>query len=169
MRTMLLAAGAVAWVGTAAAQEAPKPGPEHEGLKKMVGTWDATMKMAGMETKATAKYTMEMGGLWLVSSMEGELFGAKFTGKGLDGYDPAKKKFVSIWVDSMGTAPVLMEGNYDEAKKTLTMTGEGPGMDGKPAKYRSVTEMPDDDTMKMTMYIGSGSEPAFTLTSKRRK
>ena len=29
------------------AQEAPKPGPEHEVLKKMVGDWTLTMKFAG--------------------------------------------------------------------------------------------------------------------------
>ena len=41
-----------------AAQDFPKPGPEHEMLKKWVGTWDTTMKMAGMESKGTATYKM---------------------------------------------------------------------------------------------------------------
>ena len=52
----------------------------------------------------------------------------------------------------MSTAPVTMEGTYDKEKKTLTMAGEGPGMDGKPTKYKSVSKMPDDDTIEMTMY-----------------
>ena len=30
------------------AQEPPKPGPEHEILKKHVGTWDLVMKFGGM-------------------------------------------------------------------------------------------------------------------------
>jgi hypothetical protein len=29
--------------------------------------------------------------------------------------------------------------------------------------------MPDDDTVNMTMYIGDGKDPAFTVTYKRKK
>jgi hypothetical protein len=68
--------------GASVAQDAPKPGPEHDLLKKHVGTWDTTMKFAGMESKGTATYKMELGGLWLTSTFEGDLFGTKFTGRG---------------------------------------------------------------------------------------
>ena len=85
------------------------------------------MKAGGKESKGTVTYKMELGGLWLAGAMESELFGQKFTGKSLDTYDPAKKKYVGVWVDSMSTAPVTMEGTYDKEKKTLTMAGEGPG------------------------------------------
>jgi hypothetical protein len=151
------------------AQEPPKPGPEHEMLKKQVGTWDATMKMEGMETKAVATYKMDLGGLWLTSAFEGEFGGMKFSGRGLDTYDPAKKKFVAVWVDSMSTSPMVMEGTYDKEKKTLTLSGEGPGMDGKPTKYKSVSVMPDDDTINFSMYVADGPQPAFTITYKRKK
>ena len=49
------------------------------------------------------------------------------------------------------------------------MTGEGPGPDGKPAKWRSVSELPDDDTTHFSMSVGDRKEPLFTITSKRRK
>jgi hypothetical protein len=147
----------------------PKPGPEHAMLKKQEGTWDTTMKMAGAESKGIATYKMELGGLWLASTFEGDLGGMKFTGKGLDTYDPAKRKYVGIWCDSMSTSPLVMEGTYDPATKTLTMAGEGPGMDGKPTRYKAVTEHPDDDTMTFRMYVGGGTEPAFTITYKRKK
>lgn len=151
------------------AQDAPKPGPEHEVLKKMVGDWTLTMKFGGMETKGTVNYKMEVGGLWLVSNLEAELFGAKFQGKGLDSYDPTKKKYVSVWIDSMGTSPMLLEGDFDKAAKTLTLAGTGPGMDGKPTKYKSVSKMPDDDTIDFTMYVADGKDPAFTIVYKRKK
>ena len=32
----------------------------------------------------------------------------------------------------------------------MTMNGTGPGMDGKPTKYKSVSVMPDDDTINFT-------------------
>ncbi len=153
----------------APAQDFPKPGPEHEVLKKMEGNWDATMKYGGAESKGTMTYKMELGGLWLTSSFEGDFGGMKFSGKGLDSYDPAKKKYVAVWVDSMATNPMLMEGNYDKDKKTMTMTGEGPGMDGKLAKFKMVSTMPDNDTIHFSMFMGDAKEPQFTIDYKRKK
>jgi hypothetical protein len=151
------------------AQLPAKPGPEHEVLKKCVGTWDATMKMEGMESKGVSVYKMDLGGLWLASSFEGDIGGMKFSGRGLDTYDSAKKKYVGLWVDSMSTSPMVMEGDYDKEKKTLTMTGEGPGMDGKPMKFKAVSVMPDDDTINFSMYMGDVPQAAFTITYKRKK
>ena len=152
------------------AQEPPKPGPEHETLKKHVGTWDTTMKYMGMESKGTATYKMELGGLWLSSTFEGEFGGAKFYGHGMDSYDATKKKYVTAWFDSMSTTPMLMEGTYDAGKKTLTLTGQGPGGPGGPlVKFTSVTEWKDDDTIHFAMYMGDGKEPGFTIVYKRRK
>ncbi len=144
-------------------------GPEHAELKKRVGTWTTTMNVAGQETKGTVTYKMELGDFWLVGAVEGELFGAKFTGKSLDTYDPIKKKYVSVWLDSTAPAMIAMEGNFDGEKKTLTMTGDGPDETGKPTKYKSVTAIADDDNEKMTMYVGDAKEPAFTVTYKRKK
>jgi hypothetical protein len=154
---------------TGLGQEAPKPGPEFDILKKMVGDWDLTMKFGGGESKGKVTYKMVLNGLWLESSLESEIFGSKFYGKGLDSYDAKKKKYVSTWFDSMTTSPMMMEGTYDKAKKTLTLEGEGPGMDGKPTKHKSVSEMPDDDTINFSMWVGDGKEPMFTIVYKRKK
>ena len=112
---------------------------------------------------------MELGGLWLVGSLKSDLGGGKFYGKSMDTYDAGKKKYVGVWFDSMGTTPMVMEGNYDTKKKTLTMTGQGPDKEGKLTTWRSVSEMPDDDTVVMNMYVGDAKEPMFTVTYKRKK
>ncbi|HET6575142.1 MAG TPA: DUF1579 domain-containing protein [Fimbriiglobus sp.] len=164
-----VAVAAVLAAPAARAQEFPKPGPEHEVLKKLVGTWDLTMKAGGMESKGTVKYKMDLGGLWLVSALESDFGGMKFSGRGLDTYDAGRKKYVGVWADSMSTSPMVMEGTYDKAKKSMTMTGDGPGMDGKPTKWKSVSHMPDDDTIHFSMYMGDGKEPAFTIVYKRKK
>lgn len=170
LRSLFVAAVAVTLTATTIrAQEPVKPGPEHEMLKKWEGTWETTMKMAGMESKGTCTYKMELGGLWLVSNFEGDIGGQKFTGKGLDSYDPAKKKFVGIWVDSWITSPMTLEGTYDKETKTLTMTGEAPGMTGKTEKVKTVTVFKDDDNADFSMYMGDGKEPGFTIAYKRKK
>ena len=169
MRWLCAAALVAVVVPNVRAQEFPKPGPEHELLKKHEGTWDVTMKFGGMESKGTVTYKMGLGGMWLVGDLESELLGSKFYGKGMDSYDAASKKYVSYWFDSMGSRPVSMEGTYDKDKKTLTMTGDGPGMDGKLQKYKSTSEMPDDNTTNFTMWMGDGKDPAFTIVYKRKK
>ena len=176
MRTVRLsliacAAGALL-VPATVAQEPVKPGPEHERLKKAEGTWEATIKMGDQESKGTMTYKMDLGGLWLIANFEGEFGGMKFNGKGFDTYDPAKKKYIGIWIDSMSTSPMMMEGTYDEKAKALTMIGEGPGMDGPKTKYKSVLENKDDNTMVMTMSTAGKDDKGqvmMTITYKRKK
>src|SRR6516165_3660924 len=97
MRRISAIAMAVVLTVPAVAQEFPKPGPEHKLLKKREGTWDTTMKAGGMEFKGTVTYKMELGGLWLVGSMESDMGGQKFYGKSLDSYDAKKQKYVGVW------------------------------------------------------------------------
>jgi hypothetical protein len=171
MRKVTVLAVVAALVGGSAAraQEPPKPGPEHKLLQTRVGTWETTMKAGGMEFKGVMTYKMELGGLWLVGSLESDLGGQKFFGKSLDSYDAKKKKYVGYWFDSMGTTPMAMEGIYDTAKKTLTTTGEAPGPDGKTTTWRSVVRLADNNTMEQSMYVGGGEEPMFTITYRRKK
>ena len=80
----------------------PKPGPEHERLKKMEGTWEASIKTPGGESKGTATYKMDLGGFWLLSNFKADFGGQPFEGRGADGYDPMKKKYVAGWLKITG-------------------------------------------------------------------
>lgn len=176
-RIFSLALVAVAFVGQLAAQEPPaaiKPGPEHERLAKMEGTWDAKMIMPGSTEPipAVATYKSECGGLWLASDFKSDAPGFKFHGKGFDGYDTAKKKYVGVWIDSMMTGYMTMEGTHDEKTKTSTMLGEGPNEQGKLVKSKMVTKMldPDHHTFQMYMIGDDGKETlTFTIEYTRRK
>jgi hypothetical protein len=148
-----------------------KPGPEHEILKKSVGTWDATVEeMAPGAPAKTSKGTETaklVGGLWLVSDFKSEMAGQPFEGHAVGGYDTNKKKYVGTWVDSMSSGVWTSEGTFDPATKTLTDAMEGPGPDGKPMKCKAVTEWKDADTKVFTMYMGEA--PTMRITYKRRK
>lgn len=140
------------------AQEPAKPGPEHEIFKEMEGTWDAVMLMPGVPkdapaSKGTHVYKLECGGLWLSSKFEGDFGGAKFEGRGIDGYDQNKKKYTGVWVDSMSSTPLLLEGTRDEKTKILTMTGDHPGPDGKPVKFKTTSFSKDKNHHTFTMYM----------------
>ncbi|MBM3879552.1 MAG: DUF1579 domain-containing protein [Verrucomicrobia bacterium] len=155
----------------AAAQGVPTPTPQHALLKRQAGEWTTTIKSPEGESNGTLSSKLECGGLWLSSDFRGEFAGQKFQGRGLDGYDPAKQKYVSVWVDSMSTQLMLFEGTYDDAKKTLSMKGDGPGPDGTPAKYRNETRFVDDDHLTFTMYLvgADGAETKMMTIEYVRK
>jgi hypothetical protein len=150
----------------------PQPGPEHARLKQLEGTWDATVKTGQGESKGVMTYKLELGGLWLVSNFKADFGGQPFQGKGLDGYDPIKKKYVSVWADSMSPSLLVLEGHFDKEGKVFTQVGEGPGMDGKMTKLKTVTKMENPDTMVFTLSSQdpNGKEQTMlTITYKRKK
>jgi hypothetical protein len=175
----LLTAHAVISLATASAlaqapPELPKPGPEHELLKQLEGTWEASMTMPGSPAPipGVMVYKMECGGLWLTSDYKSEFPQFAFHGKGLDGYDPGKKKYIGIWVDSMITVPMMIEGTYDATTKQLTMVGEAPGPSGKPEKVKTVSQFNDADHHSFRFYVlgADGEEKlSFSIDYTRRK
>lgn len=168
LRALLASFALLNLVPSARAQEPPKPGKEHEHLKRLVGTWEAETEFG----TGTMTYTMGLGGLWLIGDFEGEFGGMKFQGKFLDTYDPATKKYRSIGVDSFSTAPRIMEGNLDKDNKVMTMTGEGPGQEGKTAKFKSITEIKDADTVNFSLFmvdVDGKEQPMVKITYKRKK
>lgn len=157
---------------------APKPGPEHEVLKRDVGVWDATVEMQGPPgtppavSKGTETVSMACGGLWQVTEFKGEMMGQAFEGRGTTGYDPNKKKYVGTWVDSMSTGMSLVEGTHDPAKNVMTGTMEGPDPTGAITKMKEVLEWKDADNrlFTMSMPLPDGKDvPVMKITYKRRK
>jgi hypothetical protein len=148
-----------------------KPGPEHEKLKKFEGDWDATVNFGGAESKATATYKLGLGGFWLQSHFKADFGGMPFEGRGLAGYDPHKKKYVSTWADSVAPHLMVMEGNFAADGKTFTETGKGVGPDAKLQNLKSVYEFKDKDTIVFTMYKieGGKDEQMMQITYKRKK
>ena len=142
----LLAAGPLE-----AQQDAPKPGPEHAFLKEGVGAWDATVKSNGKESKGTLNCQSVLNGLWLLEQYKGEAAGVPFEGRGATSYDPSKKKFVNIWIDSMSTSPMHSEGTYDKDKKVLTLLGNMPMPDGTTIKSTITVTYKDANTKVMSL------------------
>jgi len=96
---------------------------------------------------------------------------APFEGHGMTGYEPAKKKYVSTWVDSDLTTPMTSEGTYDAAARTLTMRGSMNSR-GKTLQWRNVEVWKDDDTRQFTQYMrgpGGKETPGVSITYTRSK
>jgi hypothetical protein len=157
----------------------PKPGPEHDLFKHDEGTWDATVETfmapgaAPMVSKGVETNTIGCGGLCLITDFKGEMMpGQTFHGHGTAAWDPAKKKYVGSWTDSMSTGIAIGESTYDAATKTVTGWMEGPDMTGQVSKMRSVVQYTSDDARVFTMY-GPGPDGkevmGMRITYTRRK
>ena len=160
----------------APAMQAIKPGLHHKLLERKVGTWDATLRIAGIDWAApsTAVYTAELdhGGLWLIGDYRGLFNGQPFTGHEVQGFDSMKDRFVSTWVDSMMDHIMNFEGTYDEKTQTLAMFTDSFDMEGKPIKERHDTKFVDADNWVFTMnQLGPDGayKPTMTITYTRKK
>jgi uncharacterized protein DUF1579 len=155
----------------------PTPGPEHAILKMDEGTWDATVEfmppgMPPMTSKAIEVNTLGCGGLCLITDFTGEAMpGVPFQGHGVGTWDAVKKKYVGSWTDSMSKGLSLGESTWDPAAKRMTGWMEGPDMEGKVTKTRSVVEY-KDGTRVFTGYQPGpdGKEaPIMRITYTKRK
>jgi hypothetical protein len=149
------------------AMETPKPSAEHKALQRAVGNWDAALDMMGQPSKGTMMVESGPGGFTTLTHFKSDMNGAPFEGRGIDGYDVNKKKFVSIWVDSMAASPMLTEGSWDEKSQTMTMFGDAPDMTGKVVKHRLVTKWTDNDHMDFEIFApGADGKEASMLKIK---
>jgi len=171
---VMLTFGALVASAQLEAEQPPdvKPGPEHAKLKEAEGVWDATIKTMGAgDTKGVLVCKTGLNGLWLIEEFKADLGGLPFEGRGATSYDPAKKKYVNVWIDSMSTSPMVSEGNYDKAMKTLTLVGDMPTPDGKAMKVTMTTIAKDADT-KTFRLVAAGPDgkdlEMLQITYKRR-
>jgi len=162
MRTLrifaVVTAMQVLWNSGVLAQDIPKPDPEHEILKQMEGNWDAQVKYympsseTPLESKGESTAKMDVGGFFLVSEFKSQMEGMAYHGRGISGYDPAKKKYVGVWVDSMSPVINVTEGTFDKSTNVFTETMEGVDPKGKTMKFRMTTKIEDKDHMLFKIF-----------------
>jgi hypothetical protein len=168
--TVLLAFGIATMAAGQQPPPMPTPGPEHEVLKREVGTWDAVVELTPGQgappTKSTGVEvnTMGCGGLCLITDLKADMMGVAFEGHGIGTWDAAKKKYVGTWMDSMSTGIAVTEGTYDAAARRFTGSVEGPDATGKVTRSRTVSEWRDEKTRVFTMHVtGSDGKDAEVL------
>jgi len=135
------------------------PGEPHKMLAKSKGTWTGavTIWMSPDSLPSTSTMTMVnkmvMDGRYQVSEAKGNMMGMPFNGMSMTGYDNHKKVYMSTWIDNMGTGIMKMEGPWDEATKSMTLTGKmiDPST-GRECDFKEVFKIIDDNNQLMEMY-----------------
>jgi len=134
------------------------PGAPHKVLASIAGSWSTKIKTwmepnkPPTESTGTCEQKMLLGGRFLQQEFTGDMMGSPFTGIGVTGYDNHTKKYVSTWIDSMGTAILFFEGNASADGKTITQESRYDDPLKGPMKWRSVTRIVDDNTHVFEMH-----------------
>jgi len=98
-------------------------------LGKMAGEWTCKVKYQSdpsqpwQESQSTATITSLMDGRYIQENDSGQMGGMPFSGMGLYGFDNVSGKYVSNWIDNMGTGMMASVGTADASGKVITWIG----------------------------------------------
>jgi hypothetical protein len=139
-------------------QKLATPGEPHALFATLAGSWTTTTKewmepgKPPTESTGTADMKMLLDGRFLYQEYNGQMMGQPFSGIGIDAYDNMTKKYVTAWMDSMGTGIFMMEGTASADGKTITLRGSHPEPGGGKMTHRAIWKIVDSNTQTFDMY-----------------
>ena len=144
-----------------------QPGANHKILAELAGNWTYKLKFWFMPNVPPSESTgttvckpimdgryfeSDTAGKFQMPGANGQMQDLDFKGMAIDTYDNVKQKFVSSWIDNMGTSITMSEGTYDAASKTFTYLGEEESVPGNKTKTRQSIKILDHDHYVMEWY-----------------
>lgn len=156
------------------------PGDEHAVLNPFVGKWKVTGHFWVKPndephiSSGTSSIKWTLDGRMLKEEFKGNWFGEPVEGLGYIGYDTMKKKYVSVWMDSLSTSIFHASGKYNSATKTLQQSGRFsyPVTGNADQPFREEWKIVDNDTHLYVMYVKGAKGKEFKsmeLTYKRKR
>lgn len=139
-------------------QKLAQPGEPHKLFAGLAGSWTTTTKewmesgKPPTESTGTAEMKMLLDGRFLYQEYHAQMMGQPFSGIGIDGYDNVTKKYVTAWIDTMGTGIFMMEGTASADGKTITLKGSHPEPGGGKMSHRAVWKIQDANNQTFEMY-----------------
>ncbi|HSN05455.1 MAG TPA: DUF1579 domain-containing protein [Nitrospira sp.] len=158
-------------------QKLAMPGEPHKLFAGLAGSWTTTTKewmepgKPPMESTGSVEMKMLLEGRFLQQEFSGTMMGQPYSGVGLSGYDNLRKRYVSTWIDSMGTGIFMMEGTASADGKTITLKGQHPELGGGQMTHRAVWKIIDPNSQTFEMYgaHGHGKEMKMMEITYTRK
>lgn len=134
------------------------PGEPHKLFATLAGSWTTTTKewmepgKPPTESTGAAEMKMLLDGRFLYQELNSQMMGQPFSGIGIDAYDNMTKKYVTVWMDTMGTGIFIMEGTGSADGKTITLKGSHPEPGGGKMSHRAVWKIVDANNQTFDMY-----------------
>ena len=139
-------------------QKLAQPGEPHKLFASIAGTYTTHTKewmepgKPPVEADGTSESKMLLDGRFLYQEYHGSMMGQPYSGIGIDAYDNMTKKYVTAWMDSMGTGIFMMEGTAGADGKTITLKGSHPEPGGGKMSHRALWKIIDNNSQTFEMY-----------------
>jgi hypothetical protein len=139
-------------------QKLATPGEPHKQLASLAGSWTTQTKewmepgKPPSESTGSVEMKMLLDGRFLQQEFSGNMMGEPFSGIGITGYDNLRKRYISNWIDTMGTGIFSMEGTASADGKTITLKGQHAEPGGGQMTHRAVWKIVDSNTQTFDMY-----------------
>jgi len=139
-------------------QKLATPGEPHKLFATLAGSWTTTTKewmepgKPPTESTGPAEMKMLLNGRFLQQEFTGNMTGQPFSGIGIDGYDNLRKRYVTTWIDTMGTGIFQMEGTASADGKTITLKGQHDEPGGGHMTHRAVWKIQDNNSQTFDLY-----------------
>jgi Protein of unknown function (DUF1579) len=107
-----------------------KPGESHRLMDSFVGTWNVAMTFWGSPQSAPERSSgvseskWILGGRFIQESFKGTVGGQNFEGIGLFGFDNGRRRFETLWLDSLNTSVARSTGTFDPENQIYSFEGE---------------------------------------------
>jgi len=159
----------------------PKPGPEHESLKKMVGVWKCSGKSESSPmgpahaVEATMTIKTIMGGLFTEGTYKEKKTKENpfpTEGRATWGYDSMGKMYTSAWISSWGESMVETSKGMEPPGPPAAgskMVWVSEGMMGPGSKWTETQVFASDKEFALTMEMTMSGKtmPAGSFTCKK--
>jgi hypothetical protein len=153
------------------------PGEPHKLFASLAGSWTTTTKewmepgKPPTESTGSAEMKMLLDGRFLYQEYNAQMMGQPFSGIGIDAYDNLRKRYVTVWLDTMSTGVFTMEGTASADGKTITLKGQHGEPGGGHMTHRAVWKIVDDNSQTFDMYgtHGHGKETKMLEITYSRK
>jgi hypothetical protein len=145
-----------------------QPGPAHQKLAGLAGSWNFTMTSYEdpanpMTSTGTCTSAMVMDGRYLQDTAAGTMMGMPFNGSGYTGFNNVTKQYEGTWIDNMGTG-IMMGTGKETDPSTITMNWSfADPMTGKVTKTKSVTKIVDANNHTFTFYTSDGKKEVKSM------
>src|SRR5579864_5679873 len=157
--------------------DSTQPGAPQASLAKLAGDYTRVITFVGQTGSAaapssgTSKFSVVLGGRFLLEESQDTVFGRPVEGLRIYGYNNTTKQYEMIRMYTMSTGMTLMKGTSSDGGKTIEFTGDtqtsGMGQMTLHARLRQI----DDDQFVVTMSTAGadGKDSPFQETTYTRK
>jgi NAD(P)-dependent dehydrogenase (short-subunit alcohol dehydrogenase family) len=140
-----------------------QPGPHHEHLAQLTGTWKGKVTMwmgpdtAPMTEVTTAEATWLMDGRYLKWHQTGNFGGMPYEGMAIEAHNNGEDRYESVWMDNFGTLLMYFTGSCSDDGTLREMRSSfADVVAGGTVEYRTEYRIVDENHFTYTAFMDKG-------------